>query len=101
MGTVTPVVQVDDGRVRVARWTLHRGEDTGRHRHAYDYVVVPLTDARMTVVDVDGTRSTYDLRTGVSYARTAGVEHTVGNEDDATLDFVEVEIVVPSPPVGV
>jgi quercetin dioxygenase-like cupin family protein len=96
MDTVTPVMQVDDGQVRVARWTMRRGQDTGRHRHQYDYVVVPLANARMTVVDPDGTRSMHDLRMGVSYARTAGVEHTVGNEDDQTLDFVEIEIIRPS-----
>jgi len=96
MNTVTPVVQVDDGQVRVARWTMLRGEDTGRHRHQYDYVVVPLANARMTVVDADGTRSAHDLRMGASYARAAGVEHTVGNEGEETLDFVEIEIIRPS-----
>jgi quercetin dioxygenase-like cupin family protein len=90
---VTPIVQVDDGRVRVTRWTLRRGDDTGRHRHEHDYVVVPLVDARMTVVATDGSRTTHELRSGVSYARSAGVEHTVGNEHDDPLDFVEVEII--------
>jgi quercetin dioxygenase-like cupin family protein len=99
-GTVTPVVQVDDGEVRVTRWTLRTGEGTGRHRHEFHYVVVPLADARMTVVGADGTRSTHDLRAGASYARTAGVEHTVSNEDEHTLDFVEIEVVGPSASSG-
>jgi beta-alanine degradation protein BauB len=93
MSTVTPIVQVDDGRVRVTRWTLRRGHDTGQHRHEHDYVVVPLVDARMTVVATDGSSTTHELHAGASYARSSGVEHTVSNEHDEPLDFVEVEII--------
>ena len=84
-------VQIDNDRVLVTRWTLSRGEDTGRHRHERDYVVVPLCDAQMTVTSDNGAVTTVDVQAGVAYFRQAGVEHTVGNEQDVLLDFVEVE----------
>lgn len=84
-------VQIDNERVLVTRWTLRRGEDTGRHRHERDYVVVPLSDAQMTVTSDTGSVATVDVHAGVAYFREAGVEHTVGNEQDVLLDFVEVE----------
>ncbi|MGN6129303.1 MAG: hypothetical protein ACTHOK_03090 [Nocardioidaceae bacterium] len=97
MGTVTAELQSDDGRVRVSRWVLARGEDTGPHRHEHDYVVVPIADATMTVVSADGTRSTNRLQAGVSYLRSAGVEHTVSNEHDQVVDFVEIEMLGTAP----
>lgn len=33
-------VQIDDGRVRVTKWSFVPGAETGWHRHEYDYVVV-------------------------------------------------------------
>ena len=38
----TPTVQIDNERVRVTEWRFAPGEATGWHRHAHDYVVVPL-----------------------------------------------------------
>lgn len=90
MGSQT---QVDNPDVRVTRWTLAQGEETGPHRHEHDYVVVPLVVARMQVHHADGTRSTTELTPGESYYRQAGAEHNVRNEDEAVVDFVEVEMV--------
>ena len=88
-------VQVENTEVRVTRWTLTQGEETGSHRHEYDYVVVPLVTARMRVHFPDGTASTTELSPGASYYREAGAEHNVRNEESAVVDFVEVEVVRP------
>ncbi|WP_137120059.1 cupin domain-containing protein [Segeticoccus rhizosphaerae] len=90
-------VQIDNPEVRATRWTLAQGEETGQHRHEYDYVVVPLAVARMQVHHADGTKTTSELATGESYYKPAGAEHNVRNEDAEVLDFVEVEIVRPRP----
>ncbi len=88
-------VQIDNPDVRVTRWTLTQGEETGPHRHEYDYVVVPLVTARMQVRFPDGTEMTTELVPGASYHREAGAEHNVRNDEAAVVDFVEVEIVRP------
>lgn len=85
-------VQIDNAKVRVTRWTLTTGESTGRHRHDHDYVVVPVETACMRVDSPDGAQTQTDLEPGSSYYRAAGAEHTVSNDQESVLDFVEVEI---------
>ena len=89
-------VQVDNSDVRVTRWTLAAGDDTGEHTHEYDYVVVPLTVSRMHITNADGAKARSDLVPGVSYYRQAGAQHNVRNDGVDVLDFVEVELVRPA-----
>jgi len=84
-------VQVDTAEVRVTRWHLGPGTATGHHRHAFDYVIVPLMDGVVTVVSADG-RGDGVFRAGESYFRKAGVEHDVRNETKSDIAFVEIEI---------
>lgn len=87
----TADAHVTSDRVLVARWTFAPGAETGWHRHAHDYVVVPITDGTLLVEDTQGSRHVA-LKAGVAYARLAGVEHNVVNAGDSELVFVEVEM---------
>ena len=87
----TGTVQVDDARVRVTRWDFAPGAETGWHRHAFGYVVVPVTDGTL-LLELPGATATAELRAGVAYARDAGVEHNVVNAGSAPLSFVEMEM---------
>ena len=49
----TSVVKIENDRVRVTEWSFVPGAATGWHRHAYDYVIVPLTSGRLKLVDVE------------------------------------------------
>ena len=93
---MNPQVQVNNSDVRVTRWTLAVGDDTGEHTHEYDYVVVPITVSRMRITNADGTQATWELAPGVSYYRQAGAQHNVRNDGVDVLDFVEVELVRPA-----
>jgi beta-alanine degradation protein BauB len=84
--------QVDNARVRVTRHRLMPGAHTGFHRHEYDYVVVPITDGRMRIVE-GGRESSAELSRGGAYFRSAGVEHDVFNGGERELVFVEVELI--------
>jgi quercetin dioxygenase-like cupin family protein len=86
-----PTVQIDNERVTVTEWRFAPGAETGWHRHALDYVVVPMTDGTLMLETPDGERSS-ELRTGRSYARGAGVEHNVINANAHEFVFVEIEI---------
>jgi mannose-6-phosphate isomerase-like protein (cupin superfamily) len=92
MGEGRSTVQIENADVRVTRWDLGVGAATGPHRHAYDYVVVPLTTGRMGITAYDGTHSVTDLEPGTCYHRTAGVRHDVRNDGTDPLSFVEVEV---------
>lgn len=96
VGTARATECVSNGRVRVTRWDFpERGDNTGWHRHEHDYVVVPLTDGTLEIVDAAGARTAARLLAGVPYYRDAGVEHDVVNGTDGAFAFVETEILVP------
>jgi beta-alanine degradation protein BauB len=84
--------QIENDRVRVTRHRMVPGAHTGRHRHAHDYVIVPVMGERMRLVE-GGHESTAELAAGVAYFRAAGVDHDVINGDDRDLIFVEIELV--------
>ncbi|MGW2301301.1 cupin domain-containing protein [Streptomyces sp. NPDC001809] len=90
--TARATTQHEDDRVRVTRWDFEPGQSTGRHVHAYDYVVVPVTDGQTRVIAPDGSSTVSELRAGESYARSAGGEHEVVNAGTEPLAFVEIEL---------
>lgn len=87
----TATVQVDNDHVRVTEWRFAPGAETGWHRHAHDYVVVPITDGTLLLETLTGNVEA-ELRLGQSYARNVGVEHNVINAGSRELAFVEVEL---------
>lgn len=86
-----PTLQIDNDRVRVTEWRFAPGAATGWHRHEMDYVVVPMLDGKLRLVEPEGTREV-DLKAGVSYTRKAGVEHDVINANAFEYAFIEVEL---------
>jgi len=87
-----PTVFIDNERVRVTEWRFAPGAATGWHRHAYDYVVVPMADGRLKLLTEGGREAFADLKKGVPYFRNVGVEHDVINANDYEYAFVEIEL---------
>ena len=85
-------ILIDNERTRVTSWSFQPGEETGQHFHEYDYVVVPLKDGSLKIVNQDGKVSISILSKGVSYYRKKGVNHNVINNNDFSYSFVEIEI---------
>ena len=83
---------IDNEATRVTHWRLPPGAAIGFHRHDFDYVIVPLTTARLELLDAKGQATYAALETGVPYFRNAGVEHDVRNPNDVELTFVEIEL---------
>ena len=83
--------QIDNDRVIVTEWRFAPGAETGWHRHAFDYVVIPGMDGQLKLQSSDGERVA-ELRAGQSYFREAGVEHNVINASDYEFFFIEVEL---------
>jgi quercetin dioxygenase-like cupin family protein len=42
--------QIENDRARVTRHKMAPGAHTGLHRHEYDYIIVPVTNGRMRLV---------------------------------------------------
>lgn len=85
-------VMIDNDRTRVTEWVFEIGEETGTHVHEYDYVVVPMLDGELKVINEDGTTSISKLSKGDSYFRSQGVSHNVINHNEFQYTFVEIEI---------
>ena len=55
MSAANATTAIDDQQIRVTSWTFDgAGDATGQHVHEYDYVVVPVTGGRFTVVNSEG-----------------------------------------------
>ena len=85
-------VMIENDRVRVTEWSFEIGDETGHHVHEFDYVVVPMLDGQLKIVDDDGNESISSLTKGNSYFRNQGVSHNVLNNNDFPYKFIEVEI---------
>jgi quercetin dioxygenase-like cupin family protein len=85
-----PTKQVENERFIVTEWRFAPGAHTGWHRHAYDYVIVPMTTGQLQIETANGPVSA-DLASGSAYAREAGVEHDVINDNPHEFVFVEIE----------
>ena len=90
-----PTIQIDTPRLRVTEWRFAPGAATGWHRHAHDYVVVPMTAGRLLLEEPGGLSRHAELTAGVSYARETGVEHDVINDCDSEFVFIEIELKEP------
>lgn len=88
----TPTQQAETASVRVTRWDFPPGSETGHHRHEFDYVVVPVTDGVLSITGDSGETVDVPLTAGLSYERSAGVEHNVANRSDREISFVEIEL---------
>lgn len=87
----TVSVLMDDERVLIKEWRFKPGEETGWHRHEYDFVVLPRTDGRLLLVTQDG-ESHRDIVAGSCYTRSAGIEHNVTNVSDHAVVILDVEL---------
>ena len=55
MSAAKATTVIDDQQIRVTTWTFDGpGDATGPHVHEYDYVVVPVTGGRFTVINSEG-----------------------------------------------
>ena len=91
MSDATSIKHIENERVIVTEWRFTAGASTGWHRHAHDYVIVPLMDGRLRLATADG-ETTAEMKQGVPYYRPAGVEHDVINASDGDYAFIEVEL---------
>ena len=88
--------QIENDVFRVTKWAIRPNDEIQSHIHEFDYVVVPLVDGFMHVVNSDGSEASVEIRIGHSYAREAGVEHKVINRGSEVIEFVEIENLSPT-----
>ena len=85
-------IQIENKLVKVTKYFFMPGQETGMHKHLYDYIVTPITDGKLLLIDKNGNESDYNLTSCQSYFRKAGVEHNVINSGKQKLIFIETEL---------
>ena len=90
--TATSNIQINNKLVKVTKYSFMPGQETGMHKHLYDYIVTPLTDGKLLLIDKIGNVSDYTLVASYSYFRKAGVEHNVINNGKQKIIFIETEL---------
>jgi quercetin dioxygenase-like cupin family protein len=89
--TAAPHVIVhEDERSRIIMYTIRPGEQTGWHTHAFDYVVVRLSDGTLTSNFADGTKKDFEYKASTTARYEAPVTHNAVNT--GTTDIVGYEI---------
>jgi len=79
-----------DSAVRITRHTLLPGCTTGVHTHDHDYVVVPLREGTV-LVESSSEVASFTMSRAEPYWRKSGVTHSLTNDSDMTIEFVELE----------
>jgi beta-alanine degradation protein BauB len=92
MAIARSTTTADDDRVRVTTFTFEDGDETGDHRHEYDYIVVPVTGGTFVITDRDGSVRELAQAAGVAYVGRAGTDHNVVNRSGRAATFVEIEL---------
>ena len=90
-GTAKATKLIDNERVIVTEWRFLPGDNTGWHRHAHDYVIVPLMDGKLKLVTKEG-ESVAEMKKGAPYFRNEGVEHDVISASEGEYVFIEIEL---------
>lgn len=90
-GSAKATTFIDNERVIVTEYRFGPGDNTGWHRHAHDYVVVPLMDGKVKLKTTAG-ENVAEMKEGVPYFRKEGVEHDVINANDGEYAFIEIEL---------
>ena len=84
-------VLIENRKTRVTKWSFQKkGDNTGWHRHEFDYLIVPLFSGGLEIFDGEKVSAVL-LETGKPYFREKGVEHDVINANEFACDFIEIE----------
>ena len=83
----------DNDKVKVTEWSFEVGDSTGHHIHEYNYIVVPMLDGELRIVDKDNNETISKLTKGGAYYREKGVEHNVLNNNKIPYSFIEIELI--------
>ena len=86
-------ILIDNHKVKVTEWSFAVGDSTGHHIHEYNYIVVPMLDGELKILDNDNNETISKLSKGGAYYREKGVEHNVLNNNDFPYSFIEIELI--------
>jgi len=85
-------VLIENDKTIVTEWSFDVGDSTGHHTHEYNYIVVPMLDGELKVIDHNNDETISKLAKGGAYYRQKGIKHNVFNNNSFPYSFIEVEL---------
>ena len=86
-------VLIDNDKVKVTEWSFEIGDSTDHLVHEYNYIVIPMLDGELKILDKNNVETISKLSTGGAYYRDKGVEHNVFNNNNSSYSFIEIELI--------
>ncbi len=62
-------MQINNKLIRVSKYQFKPGDETMMHKYEYDYVVTPITDGKLLLIDKYGNKNYFYLTPLESYFR--------------------------------
>jgi quercetin dioxygenase-like cupin family protein len=88
-----PTILIDNDKVKVTKWLFDVGDSTGYHIHENNYIVVPMLDGELKILEKNNNETISKLIKGGAYYREKGVEHNVFNNNEFPYTFIEIELI--------
>ena len=66
-------VLIENDKTIVTEWSFDIGDSTGLHTHEYNYIVVPMLDGELKVIDNNSHETISKLTKGGAYYREKGI----------------------------
>ena len=88
-----PIILIDNDKVKVTEWLFEVGDSTGHHVHENNYIVVPMLDGELKILEKNNNETISKLFKGGAYYREKGVEHNVLNNNNNPYSFIEIELI--------
>ena len=85
-------VLIENNKTIVTEWSFDVGDSTGHHTHEHNYIVVPMLDGELKVIDHNNVEKISKLTKGGVYYREKGIKHNVFNNNSFPYSFIEVEL---------
>ena len=86
-------VLINNDKVKITEWSFEIDGSTGYHIHEYNYIVIPMLDGKLKIIDKDNNETISKLTKGGAYYRDKGVEHDVFNNNNFPYSFIEIELI--------
>ena len=82
---------LENKHTRITTWTFAPGDQTGWHRHKFDYVTVQQSGGELLLQALDGSETHVDYEDGRTVSWTAPIEHNAINISDVEVRVLEIE----------
>ena len=86
-------VLIDNDKVKVTEWSFEIGDSTGHHIHEYNYIVIPMLDGELKILEKNDIETISKLSKGGANYRDKREEHNVFNNNNSPYSFIVIELI--------